>query len=121
MEIFGTTPGVQYDQLVSINTLTFNGTLNLVFGNGYVPLAGSSFALFGFNNFNGSFGTAADGYSKITVAGYDRSKLDFSHLTTDGTLSVTAVPEPSTYAMLLSGLALIGTVARRRRSMKLTA
>ncbi|WP_138516359.1 FxDxF family PEP-CTERM protein [Rhodoferax bucti] len=117
MEIFGSTPGTHYDQLVSINTLTFNGKLNLVFGNGYVPLAGSSFALFGFNTFSGSFGTAADGYSKITVAGYDRTKLDFSHLAIDGTLSVTAVPEPETYAMLLAGLALLGAVARRRRAV----
>lgn len=31
------------------------------------------------------------------------------------TLSVTAVPEPGTYAMLLAGLAAIGFVARRRR------
>jgi len=28
-----------------------------------------------------------------------------------------AVPEPETYAMLLAGLGLIGTIARRRRRM----
>ncbi|MBK7006395.1 MAG: choice-of-anchor C family protein [Burkholderiales bacterium] len=31
-------------------------------------------------------------------------------------ISVTAVPEPETYAMLLAGLGLIGTLARRRKS-----
>lgn len=31
-------------------------------------------------------------------------------------VSVTAVPEPETYAMLLAGLGLIGTIARRRKS-----
>jgi hypothetical protein len=33
-------------------------------------------------------------------------------------LSVTAVPEPETYAMLLAGLGIIGVVARRRRNMR---
>lgn len=33
-----------------------------------------------------------------------------------GTLTLAPVPEPTTYAMLLAGLALMGTVARRRRS-----
>lgn len=111
MEILGSTAGVQYDQLVNINTLTFNGTLNLIFSNGYVPLAGSSFALLGFNTLNGSL--AAD---HITVTGYDRSRLDFSHLATNGVVSVTAVPEPETYAMFLAGLGMLGVVARRRRT-----
>lgn len=33
-------------------------------------------------------------------------------------LNVTAVPEPESYAMLLAGLGLMGTVARRRKSMR---
>ncbi|MCV2360340.1 PEP-CTERM sorting domain-containing protein [Paucibacter sp. TC2R-5] len=119
MEFFGATPGTQYDQLISINTLTFNGKLNLAFDSSYVPAQGTSFALFGFNSFSGSFGTAEDGYSSIFVTGYDKSKLDFSHLSTDGTVRVaitSAVPEPETYAMLLAGLALMGAMVRRRRS-----
>ncbi|MFX9665008.1 FxDxF family PEP-CTERM protein [Acinetobacter baumannii] len=32
-----------------------------------------------------------------------------------GALSVTPVPEPETYALLLAGLGLIGAAARRRR------
>jgi len=104
MEIFGNTAGAQYDQLLNINTLTFNGTLNLVFGKGFVPLAGSSFALFRFNSFSGSF--AQD---HITVTGYDRNLLDFSRLASMGTLSVAApVPEPETWLMLLAGLGLMG-------------
>ena len=31
-------------------------------------------------------------------------------------VSVTAVPEPETYAMMLAGLALMGTIARRRKN-----
>ena len=43
--------------------------------------------------------------------------IDFSAVESGATfgLSVTAVPEPGTYAMLLAGLGLIGTMVRRRR------
>jgi choice-of-anchor C domain-containing protein len=34
-------------------------------------------------------------------------------------ISVTAVPEPETYALLLAGLAMVGTVARRRKGRTL--
>lgn len=44
--------------------------------------------------------------------------LDSVNLTVD--YSVTAVPEPETYAMLLAGLGVMGAVARRRKA-KLTA
>lgn len=35
-----------------------------------------------------------------------------------GTITVTAVPEPETYALLLAGLGLMGTIARRRNNKK---
>ncbi len=38
----------------------------------------------------------------------------------DFLVSVTAVPEPETYAMLLSGLGLIGVIARRRKGLAAT-
>lgn len=37
------------------------------------------------------------------------------------TVTVSAVPEPETYAMMLAGLALMGTVARRRKQKSMTA
>lgn len=44
--------------------------------------------------------------------------IDFSAVESGSTfgLSVTAVPEPGTYAMMLAGLGLIGTMVRRRRA-----
>jgi hypothetical protein len=47
------------------------------------------------------------GVSKITIAG---SNVAFDNITT----AVAAVPEASTYAMLLAGLGMIGVIARRR-------
>jgi len=37
-----------------------------------------------------------------------------------GSVTITAVPEPETYVMLLAGLGIVGAVARRRRSMSAT-
>jgi hypothetical protein len=43
-------------------------------------------------------------------------RLDTSWSDTYASWSVTAVPEPETYAMMLAGLGLIGTIARRRKA-----
>lgn len=50
-------------------------------------------------------------------AGASDWMIDFSAVESGATfgLSVTAVPEPGTYAMLLAGLGLIGTMVRRRQ------
>ncbi|WNO06120.1 FxDxF family PEP-CTERM protein [Rhodoferax mekongensis] len=45
-----------------------------------------------------------NGYTNAPMAGYH------------GSISITAVPEPETYAMLLAGLGLMGAIARRRKA-----
>jgi len=117
LQLWGNAPGTEYGQLLDINTLSFHGKLDLVFGSGFIPLPGSSFALFGFDNFQGSFGSAKNGYDEIIVTGIDRNLLDFSHLATDGRLSMTvsAVPEPESWALMLAGLTLVASATQRRR------
>ena len=60
----------------------------------------------------GQSGTATLSFGVIDTVDYlNVSSLSVSNLH----LAVAPVPEPSTYAMLLGGLALVGFVARRRR------
>lgn len=108
LEINGYTAGSEYDQLLNIDTLTFNGNLVLAFGNGFDPLAGGSLDLFDFNVFNGVFDP-----NRISVTGLALNRLDFSHLALDGSLHIAAVPVPS--AFYLFGSALLGLVSFNRR------
>lgn len=111
MELFGDRPGTEYDQLLNINELTFNGTLDLVFASSFVPKAGTVFDLFGFNRFTGNF--APD---RLTVTGLDRNLLDLSHLAIDGKLQIQAVPLPAAAWLFLSGLMASSLVGGRRKT-----
>jgi len=110
MEIFGKSPGDQYDQLFNIGTLSFNGSLNLIFGNGYTPDAGDTFNLFNYALFEGVFDPL-----RINVSGFDRNRLDFTQLGQNGTLRVATAPVPLPPAVWLFGSALAGLMAFRTR------
>lgn len=59
LEIEGLTPGTQYDQVTVANTATLGGTLALVPGGGFVPLAGDSFTLLTWGSRSGEFGSVS--------------------------------------------------------------
>jgi len=109
-EIGGLTAGTGFDAYHVAGALTFGGTLKLTSWNGYVAQAGDRFDIFDWGTESGSFATI-DSSSFLLAAG---TRLDYSELYTSGVISVQAVPEPETYAMLLAGLGLLGAVARRR-------
>jgi hypothetical protein len=82
--------------------------------------AGATDTLLGQYNFDGTTGstwhtvsglTAGDYYYQIT-GNATGSKGAFYSITS----SVTPVPEPETYAMLLAGLGVVGSLYRRRKS-----
>jgi len=102
--------GIEFDRYVVAGTLTLGGTLKLLSWNSFVGQAGQSFDLF-------DWGTLFGQFSSIDAGGFPLAagaRLDYSRLYIDGSISITAVPEPETYAMMLAGLGLVGIAARRR-------
>ncbi|TFW22920.1 FxDxF family PEP-CTERM protein [Duganella callida] len=61
------------------------------------------------------FANVAAGYYDIWASGHLNGDGQYSGLAVLGsTYTVTAVPEPETYGMLLGGLAVMGAIARRK-------
>jgi probable HAF family extracellular repeat protein len=117
MELGGTQPGSEHDQLVFSGGSVFIDPaavrLRVSGWNGFVAQAGDRFDLFDWNGSNsplsGEFG------SLLLPALAPGLYWDSSRLYLDGTLAV-AVPEPATGAMFVLGTAALAFGLRRRRS-----
>jgi hypothetical protein len=95
----------QNGSIDTVAGLGLAGTLDVTLENGFSPSAGQSFDLFSFGSDSGSFSTVslpplASGLTWNTASLYS-----------DGTVSVVAVPEPSSAAVLCVGL--VGLAPRR--------
>ena len=99
-----------HDKLIVLGDLSLDGTLKLVSWKGFTGQAGESFDLFDWGTLSGTFDNI-DSSGMLLAAG---ATLDTRRLYIDGTISVTAVPEPETWAMLLAGLGFVGFAVRRR-------
>ncbi|MFM8494396.1 MAG: autotransporter-associated beta strand repeat-containing protein, partial [Planctomycetia bacterium] len=136
MEIIGSgsgagTAGIDYDKLVvtASGGLNYGGVLNINFGNLSDFASGTTFDLFGLNGTptssfasilatgSGSYASASftfDGVDVWTSQTLANSQiLTFTEST--GALAITAVPEPSTWALAVIGAGAAGWMARRRR------
>ncbi|ACB75002.1 PEP-CTERM sorting domain-containing protein [Opitutus terrae] len=112
LEIGGLARGTSYDALDVSGHLTFGGTLALAFYGGFSAgdlHAGDTFDFFNWGSQSGAFGTL----DLPALAG--GLSWDTSQLYTSGNLSISAVPEPSTYGVL-AGCACLGFAVWRRRA-----
>lgn len=110
LQIDGIAPGSSFDRLAGIGELGFDGTLVLDFGSGFAAAPGTVLSLLDFRNLTGRLDAA-----HTVVMGYDVAQLDLSRLAIDGTVSVTAVPEPNASVMWMAGLGMLGFAMRRLR------
>jgi len=109
-EIGGLAPGTGFDKLVVGGKLSFGGRLTIVSWAGFTAQIGQSFDLFDWGTTAGTFGTIdASGFMLAPGA-----LLDTSRLYIDGSIGVTAVPEPATWLLWLAGLLGVTRMARRR-------
>ncbi|MCF7817116.1 MAG: hypothetical protein K9M54_04475 [Kiritimatiellales bacterium] len=93
MELGGYDVGTEYDRLTVAGLSTLDGTLDLVFLDGFMAAYGDSFDLFNWDGgVSGEF--ASIGSSALS----DGLSWDTSELYTTGTLSV--IPEPGTMSMM---------------------
>ncbi|WP_221029599.1 autotransporter-associated beta strand repeat-containing protein [Actomonas aquatica] len=99
--------GTDFDQIIVNGDLTLGGTLQLTLLNDYTPSIGQSFQLFTASSIGGTFAN----YDLPTIAG---ATWNTSYLAQTGAISLSAVPEPGTYAAL-AGLAMLGYAAWRKR------
>ena len=125
-EINGLARGTQYDGVDVGGALSYGGTMSLFFD---APISAGTYDLFGgFSGQSGTFasvsvgGSFAEAFSapaSITGGGWTASSASWSYAfdNASGDLTVSAIPEPSTFAALagLAGLGAFG-VRRRRRT-----
>ena len=111
MELGGTQAGSEHDKLVLAGPVSLAGATQLavVWWNGWAGQAGDSYDLF---DWNGGISGSFAGISLPTLA--SGLVWDSTQLYGTGELSITAVPEPESWALLLAGLAAVGYLVRRR-------
>jgi hypothetical protein len=97
--------------------LQFGGTLKLVLDAGFSAQAGERFDLFDWGSRSGQF--AALDLSAAQLA--EGLRWDTSQLYVDGSVGVSAVPEPASAYALLGGLVLLAQRAARARAASVTS
>jgi hypothetical protein len=102
IEIAGLAPGAEHDAVrVSGDLTLLGGSLDVVLLGGFAPAAGDAFDVLDFASLSGAF-------SVLNLPGLAPGLFwSSAELYSTGVLSVQAVPEPGTYALMVAGLLLL--------------
>jgi len=111
IQLAGLVQGSNYDLLDVSGTVTLNGgLLDVVLLDGFQPAEGDVFDILDANAILG------DGFGSLSLPGLAEGLAwDTSNLTSGGSLSVSAVPEPSAIMLVLSGTWCACGLARRKQ------
>lgn len=112
LEIGGLTRATEYDAFDVTGTATLGGTLNVSLIDEYNPTGTSTYNLFNASSIGGTF-------AAVNLPSVANGTWNTSNLATTGEISLTvsAVPEPANFALLLSLLA-IGVKTTQRRVVR---
>lgn len=120
MEIagLGGVAGTDFDFIQVGGTLTYGGALSITGYNGFDLTQAGSYDLFDFTSASGDFSSVNVNGVALSLAGSTWSSTNgmYSFDESSGILSVSLVPEPATYAMLLGGLGILGMLRRKFRA-----
>lgn len=120
-DLGGTSSATGYDRLEVNGTLALGGNLSVGFINGFnSSVTGNmTFDLVGATSLSGSFANVVNGATLLTSDGFGMFRVNYGSLSAFSANSVVlsnfvAVPEPSTWALMLSGSAAVALSLRRR-------
>ncbi|MEY2878193.1 MAG: hypothetical protein RLZZ15_573, partial [Verrucomicrobiota bacterium] len=116
IELGGLGPGGDYDVLAVTGTATLAGGLALTFVNGFGATvnAGNTFTFLTSSGLSGVFANAPTNGARLgTTDGLGSFQVNYG-VNNVSLSNFVPVPEPSTWALLLTGLGAVALVARRR-------
>ena len=120
IEIGGTSAGTQYDQVVTAGTVTLAGALEGSLINGFTPAVNDIFFIIlndGVDPVSGTFAGLAEG-APLQIGGSDFTISYAANGDGGGTpndVALLAVPEPTSFVAVLSGLGMLCGLQRFRR------
>lgn len=123
LEIGGTSQGTNYDFVAVSGSATAGGMLVLTLTNSFLPNAGATFTVLTGGNLAGAFANVANGQRHFTTDGVTSFQVNYGTGSAFSANSIvlshfSAVPEPSTWALMLIGGALATLQIRRRKRRK---